>query len=175
MTPGKQFVELDKSRHDRQSFDCGEAQLNTFLKQYALRHRKAGISKTMVLPAEATAKPFPICAFYTLSHTEIARASLPTESSKRLPQYPVPVMLLAQLAVARNCQGQHLGEVTLITALKEALAINRHLPSFAVVVDSIAPEVQRFYEQYGFAPLGEHQGRMRLFLPMKTIEKLFGE
>ena len=172
MIPSKQFVELNKSIHDRRSFDCGEAELNTFLQESAARHRKAGISKTMVLPEETGDNPAAICAYYTLSHTEIMREKLPEKMAKRLPQYPIPVMLLAQLAVHQECQGQKLGEATLITALKDALKINHYLPSYAVVVDSIASEVQAFYEQYGFQELGKHNGRVRLFLPMKTIEQL---
>lgn len=172
MIPSKQFVELNKSIHDRRSFDCGEAELNTFLQEPAARHRKAGISKTMVLPEDTGDDTAAICAYYALSHTEIMREKLLKKMAKRLPAYPIPVMLLAQLAVHQVCQGQKLGEATLITALKDALNINHYLPCYAVVVDSIALDVQVFYEQYGFQELGRHNGRVRLFLPMKTVEQL---
>ena len=46
-----EFVELDKAIHDRASFDCGEAELNVFIQTQAAKHMKAGISKTMLLPA----------------------------------------------------------------------------------------------------------------------------
>ena len=53
MKPLKNFIELNKTLHDRKSFDCGREELNAFLTQSAARHREAGISKTMVLPAES--------------------------------------------------------------------------------------------------------------------------
>jgi hypothetical protein len=43
----KEFVELDKSVHDRDSFDCGETELNTFIKKQAAKHMHAGISRTI--------------------------------------------------------------------------------------------------------------------------------
>lgn len=174
MIPTDQFVELDKSLHERNSFDCGAIELNEFIQLFAARHREAGISKTMVLPEQVAAGQKPrICAFYTLSHTQIERETLPESLAKKLPKYPVPVMLIAQLAIHKNVQGQGLGKVSLICALRHCLRINAHLPSYAVVVDALGEDVKAFYEQYGFQILDRHNGRVRLYLPMKTVEQLF--
>lgn len=176
MTPTKRFVELNKSKHDRQSFECGSEELNQFIRRYALQHRHAGISKTTVLPARKTpGSDLPaICSYYTLSHTEIERQALPKAQSKKLPFYPVPVLLIGQLAINTGCQGQGLGKITLVRALRHCLEINAHLPSYAVIVDALEDDVQAFYEQYGFSVLDIYNGRTRLYLPMKTIEQLFG-
>ncbi|MGH1375798.1 MAG: GNAT family N-acetyltransferase [Alphaproteobacteria bacterium] len=171
MTPSSTFVELDKSVHDRKSFDCGTEELNSFLWQFAVRHRDAGISKTMVLPAKDNETD--ICAYYTLSHTEIERKTLPQSLAKKLPHYPIPVMLIAQLAVNKAAQGHGLGKVSLIRALNHAYEVNLHLPSYAVVVDALDDGVQGFYEQYGFKVLDTDSHRARLFLPMKTVAQLF--
>lgn len=170
MNIAKQFVELNKAPHDRKSFDCGKSALNHFLQQCAVRHRVAGISKTMVLLAADNTM---ICAYYTLSHTEIKRHSLPSTLAKKLPQYPVPVMLIAQLAVHRDVQGAGLGKITLIKALQHAYEVNLHLPSYAVVVDALDDEVVAFYHKYGFKTLELTDGRVRLFMPMVTIAQLF--
>jgi GNAT superfamily N-acetyltransferase len=175
MTPGKEFVELDKLLHDRKSFDCGQAELNDFLSGSAVRHREAGISRTMVLPEDGANKPMGICAYYTLSHTEIKRDVLPVSLAKKLPRYPIPVILIAQLAVHLRTQGNGLGKTTLISALEHALRIDQHLPSYAVVVDVLNDDIQLFYEQYGFQILHRHNERTRLFLPMKTVAQLFSE
>ena len=167
MIPASRFVELDKSIHERKSFDCGQKELNDFLYYFAAKHRKAGISKTMVLPSADMQSD--ICAFYTLSHTEINRRTLPLSIAKKLPQYPVPVMLVAQLGVHKEAQGLGLGKVTLILALRHCYEINEHLPSYAVVVDALDEETQGFYEQYGFEVLVTQNGRIRLFLPMKIV------
>lgn len=173
MTPSIKFVELDKAAHDRKRFDCGKTVLNDFIHQSAVRHRSAGISKTMVLPTISnTEDKADICSYYTLSHTEIKRETLPSTLAKKLPRYPVPVLLIAQLAVHRKMQGQGLGKVTLIRALQHCLEIHTHLPSFSVVVDALDADIELFYQQYGFQSLGMHHGRMRLFLPMQTIIQL---
>lgn len=174
MRSAREFVELDKLVHDRKSFDCGQEELNAFLSSSAARHREAGISRTMVLPEEGgDGECVEICAYYTLSHTEIKRDLLPDTLAKKLPRYPIPVILIAQLAVHAKLQGQGLGKTTLICALEHAFRINHHLPSYAVVVDALDEQVQAFYEQYGFQVLHQHQGRVRLFLPMNTLAQLF--
>lgn len=174
MIRSRKFVELDKNLHDRVAFDCGVDELNEFIWQFASRHREAGISKTMVLPAKgARDGKKGICAFYTLAHTEIERESLPASLARKLPRYPVPVMLLAQLAVHKELQRRGLGKTALICALRQCLAIHAHLPSYAVVVDAISSEASFFYEQYGFHLLDSYSGGKRLYLPMKTIQKLF--
>lgn len=170
MIPASRFVELDKSIHERNSFDCGQKEVNGFLHYFAAKHRKAGISKTMVLPSADIQSG--ICAFYTLSHTEINRRTLPHSISRKLPQYPVPVMLVAQLGVHKEAQGLGLGKVTLIRALRHCYEINEHLPSYAVVVDALDEKAQRFYEQYGFEVLVTHNARTRLYLPMKIVAQL---
>ncbi len=171
MTPSCAFVELKKAVHNRKSFDCGRDELNIFLKQFAAKHRNAGISMTMVLPLQEDEAD--ICAYYTLTHTEIERQTLPQSLFKKLPIYPIPVILIAQLAVHREVRGKGIGKVTLIQALRHCLDINPHLPSYAVLVDALDEGVQRFYAQYGFEVLDAHNHRARLFLPMKTVEELF--
>jgi len=169
--PSRQFVELDKAVHDRKSFDCGTGELNIFLQQFAVRHREAGISKTMVLPEQDNQAV--ICAYYTLSHTEIERETLPKAVARKLPRYPVPVMLIAQFGVHKEAQGQGLGKTALIRALNHCLDIHAYLPSFAVVVDALDDGVQGFYEQYGFMSLGHDDCRKRLFISMNTVVQLF--
>jgi GNAT superfamily N-acetyltransferase len=128
----------------------------------------------MVLPTKApTGEKAGICAYYTLSHTQIERETLPLALAKKLPRYPVPVMLIAQLAVYNDAQGQGLDKVTLIRALRHCLEINAHLPSFAVIVDALDEGEQGFYEQYGFHELDRHNNHIRLYLPMKTVAELF--
>ena len=171
MIPGNQFVELNKVAHDRNAFDCGTEELNRLLQQFAAKHRAAGVSITMVLTtAESEAE---ICAYYTLSHTEIKRESLPDSTAKKLPQYPIPVILIAQIAVHLKAQGQGTGKATPIRALQHAYEINKHLPSFAVVVDALNGEFQGFYDQFGFEQLDTHNYKKRIFLPMKTVTQLF--
>lgn len=175
MNWGDEFVSLDKSIHDRASFDCGEAELNEFLQRHAARHMEAGISTTMVLPASEPLSDgkFPICAFYTVAPGSIARETLPASMKRKLPYYPVPVFLIGQLAVHVECKGQGLGKITLIKALEYLWRVNEHMKAFAVVVDCLNTSVEGFYSQYGFQLLYRSEERARMFLPMTTVKELF--
>lgn len=177
MSWGKEFVELSKSVHDRNSFDCGEAELNTFIKTQASKHMLAGISRTMVLPSAQPLlnQKFAICAFYSIAPSSISRETLPPHMAKKLPRYPVPVFILAQLAVHKEFHGAGLGKVSLIHALKYLWNINHHMRAFAIVVDCLTDSAQTFYTKFGFEILCEHNSRIRMFLPMKTVEQLFSK
>jgi GNAT superfamily N-acetyltransferase len=171
----KEFVELDKSIHDRASFDCGEVELNTFLQQYAAKHMEAGVSRTMVLPASDPLPDgkFPVCAFYSITPSSIKRETLPDDIARKLPRYPIPVFLIAQLGVHSGYHGHGLGKITLIKALEYLWQVNNHIPAYAVVVDCLNEKAKTFYEKYGFEELGHNNGRVRMFLPMKTVAQLF--
>ncbi len=175
MSCGNTFVELDKSIHDRDSFDCGKDELSTFIRTFAARHMKAGVSRTMVLPtlAPAVDGKFTISAFFTIAPGAIERSTLPDSLRKKLPHYPVPVFLLAQLAVHNDYRGQGLGGITLIRALKYFVDLLEHILAYAVIVDCLDEEAESFYRKYGFEELCEFSGKKRLFLPIETVKQLF--
>jgi len=171
----KEFVELDKAVHYRDSFHCGEAELDRFIREFAVKHMKANISKTMILPAS---KPllnskYQICAFYTVAPSSIHRENLPDSYKKELPYYPIPVFLIAQMAVHSDCQGQGLGKITLIRALEYLWKINHHMRAYAVIVNCLNSEIEKFYSKYQFEILIPNEGRTRMFLPMDTVGMLF--
>ncbi|MCP4271109.1 MAG: GNAT family N-acetyltransferase [Gammaproteobacteria bacterium] len=170
-----EFVELNKSIHDRTTFNCGVNELNTFIKTQASKHMLAGISKTMVLPASVplTNGMLPIAAFYTITVSSIKKEVLPDTFSRKLPHYPVPVFLLAQLAIQSEYQKMGLGKITLINALKYFSEIYSHMHAYAVIVDCINEAAETFYGKFGFEKLCMTNGRMRMFLPMNVIKQLF--
>ncbi len=175
MSYSNTFVELDKGQHDRGSFDCGENELNDFIQTKASKHMLAGISKTFVLPTDSLLPngKRSICAFYSVTPSSIARENLPRPLAKKLPHYPIPVFLIAQLAVHLDQKGQGLGKITLVKALEFLWSINAQMPAYAVVVDCLNREAHDFYEHFGFEILCTYNGRVRMFLPMKTIGDLF--
>ena len=175
MSWSKAFEELSKSKHDRDSFDCGESELNTFIQTQAAKHMQAGISRTMVLPGTAPLlnQKYPICAFYSVAPSSICRETLPASLAKKLPHYPVPVFLLAQLAVHKEFHGSGLGKVSLVKALEYLWGVNAHMRAYAIVVDCLTDSAQSFYQKFGFQVLCEQNGRVRMFLPMKTVGQLF--
>lgn len=176
MSYTRTFVDLDKLIYDRESFDCDEPELNNFIRTQATRLMDAGISKTMVLPASVSLPngKTPICAFYSISPTSIKREDLPDNFAKKLPRYPIPVFLLAQLAVHKEFKGFGLGKVALVNALEYFYNISAHMPAYAVVVDCLNKNAESFYLKYGFQELCKYDERSRLFIPMKQVSELFG-
>ena len=170
MTPSYMFVELDRALHDRASFSCGKPSLDHFLKARALQNKKAGTSTTRVLPGEEKGddNKFPIVAFFAVSFTNIERSALPERMRKKLPHYPVPAFLIAQLAVNERRAGEGYGGITLVTAIRYLCKVNESLPAVAIIVDCLDDDAQRFYDHFGFEFLCEIHGRARLFLPMKS-------
>src|SRR5918992_943182 len=90
--------------HDPASFDCGSEPLNRFLKLHALSGQRSGISQTYVAASGAG-----IAGYYTLVVGQVAHDEAPERLAKGLPRHPVPVMILARLAVDRAWQGKGLG------------------------------------------------------------------
>lgn len=116
-----------------------------------------------------------IAGYYTLSAVAVERADLPSEVTRGVAKYRVyPATLIGRLAVDRRYQGWRLGGRLLLDTLARALAASREVASVAVITDAKDEEAQAFYEHYGFQPLPtEGYGRIRLFLPMGTVEQLF--
>lgn len=175
MSLGTEFIELNKTIHDRNSFNCGENDLNIFIKKQASKHMQVGISKTMILPdiTPQENNKFKICAFYTIAPSSITRESLPAKLSKKLPLYPVPVFLLAQMAIHIDNQSKGLGKITLIKALEYLWQVSSQMTAYAIVVDCLNNNVKQFYEKYGFETLCNYNDKTRMYLPMKVVKNLF--
>ena len=125
------FVDVDSVTQDTRRFRCGKPQMDAFLIRYAVKNAELGISKTWVLldGDKGEKKKFPVAAYYTLAVGTVTRETLPVDH-KELPSYPVPVTLLARLAVSENYQNRGVGGKALVTALRQAVILkDKGLPS----------------------------------------------
>ena len=180
--PLKFFIEPLGPKHDRAAFSCGDEALDNYL------HNQAGqdLKKHVAVPFVLTHDAKRIAGYYTLSQFAVALDEVPAEIAKKLPRYPmlspqeptagswgprVPATLLGRLAISKEFQGQKLGELLLMDALKRSLDTSKQLASAAVVVDAKDDAAIAFYKKYGFLDLPKI--KRRLFLPMGTIERLF--
>lgn len=156
-------IERLSSSHNRNSFDCGDDGLNDYLRQYAGQHDRKGLGRTYVAVESGSEA---VKGYYTISSGAVSFDVVP----ENLPRYPVPVVLLARLAVDRTAQGQGLGAMLLIHALKRTLDVSEQLGVHAVIVDALNESARAFYLKYGFAELLDD--RLHLFLTIKKIRQL---
>lgn len=163
--PGYRIEPLT-SNHERAAFSCGVPELDYYIRQQAGQDLTRKLAAVFVLAADTQA----IAGFYTLSARSLLASELPPEIGKKLPRYPLPVTLLGRMAVARSLQGQGLGEILLFDALDRASRGSHQVASWAVMVDAKAA-ARDFYLNHNFLPLPNQPER--LFLQMKTIEKMF--
>ena len=156
--------------HDRAAFSCGNASLDQYLREQASQDIRRGLATVFVITAKDDPKT--ILSYYTLSSRELRLEQLPAEMAKRAGKYGyVGVTLLGRMAVAEKCKGTGLGTFTLMNALEKSFHATREVASWAVFVEAIDDAAARFYRKYGFIGLLEDEHK--LFLPMKTIAKLF--
>ena len=159
---------LDKACHDVKNFDCGKPAMNQFLSCFATKHAGLGLSSTWVLLEESDVEKLPIAAYYTLASATVSRASIPTKQS--LPTYPIPVVMLARLAIAKQHQGKGLGSKILISALRHAVQLTQQgLPAYGLVLDAIDEQALAFYQHFEFfEPMPDNP--MRLFVGMGSLQ-----
>jgi predicted GNAT family N-acyltransferase len=171
-SPSRFVVEpFDRKRHDRAAFSCEHEALNAYIKQQASQDVKKHVAAVFVLTPDGRI----IAGYYTLSQYAVDSGSVPEETMRRLglPKYKeLPATLLGRLARSLDFKGQRVGELLLMSALKQSLDHSRRIASMAVVVDAKDEAAKAFYRRYGFLELPDHPNR--LFLPMKTVERMFG-
>lgn len=156
--------------HDRSQFACGQPSLDRFLKESARQNQDKDFSRTFVLTRQSEMKAF---GYYTLAAGENDRASLPPAVSKKLPKYPVPVVVLGRLAVDESLKGKGLGKLLLSDALRRCLVVADSVGVFAVVVHAIDQSAADFYAKAAdFIPLQDTP--LKLYLPMATIRTALG-
>ena len=164
-----QISEPLNARHKKSDFYCGKEMLDNYLHNQANQDIKRKLSACFVITDTKTGL---IKGYYTLSNNSIPLEIGPNEIRKKLPRSyeAIPTTLLGRLAIDNKFQGQGIGKLILMDALKRSFELSKTIGSFAVVVDAIDQDAEKFYEKYGFIKLPD-SGKM--FLPMKTIGQLF--
>jgi GNAT superfamily N-acetyltransferase len=156
-----------EKRHDRSAFDCGQPLLDEWLSDRAGQFDRRDLSRTFVAtrPNELIVR-----GYYALSTHRVVYDALPIGEARALPRLDVPVVLIGRLAVDRGVQGQGLGGMLLIDALRRSVQISAEVGIRAVEVDAIDEAARRFYMKFGFRPLLDDP--RHLFLPLHEIRKL---
>ena len=141
-------IEKLQRTHKIDDFDCGREALNRFLSRYALQNQQAEASQTYVaLAAEK------VVGYYTLVVGQVEYAGAHERLTKGLARHPVPIMLLARLAIETSWQGRGLGSGLLKDAMQRTAQAADIAGIRAFVVHAKDDDARAFYEHFGFTSL----------------------
>lgn len=147
------------AEHQLEVFSCGESTLDEWLRRRALINQTSGASRTFVVTDEAQQ----VLAYYALAAGTVSHQESPGSIRRNMPD-PVPVMVLARLAVDQRLQGQQIGGALLKDALQRAVAVAQNIGVRALLVHALNERARQFYTHYGF--VSSSVNPMTLMLPL---------
>ena len=139
--------ELLAPRHKLEEFDCGKPVLNDWLVRHARQAQGAGSTKTFVAADEDQ-----VLGYFSLTVGQIDTFEAPERMRKGMGHYPLPVVLLARLAVSTSAQGRGLGWGLLQDAIARTVLISEQAGVRAMLTHPLDQEAAAFYTRFGFVP-----------------------
>ncbi len=161
-------IEKLTRQHPVDDFDCGEDALNRFLSPFAFQNQQASASQTYVGLADRA-----IVGFYTLVVAEVAYDDAPERLKKGLARHPVPLMLLARLAVSQMWQGKGVGSGLLKDAMLRTIQAAEIGGIRALAAHAKNDTARAFFEHFGFMP--SPTDPLHLFVLTKDLRRIIGQ
>lgn len=158
------WIEKLRRDHPVDGFDCGQDDLNRFLVRFAWPNQQAGASQTYLALADDA-----VVGFHSLVVAQVAYEDAPDRLIKGLARHPVPIMLLARLAVSVAWQGRGLGAGLLKDAMRRTLQAADIAGVRAFAVHAKDDGARAFYRHFGFVP--SPTDARHLFLLMKDVRR----
>ena len=165
-------IRILQASDDRSGFRSGDPDLDRFLQRYAGQNQfRHHLGSTYVAVDQGR-----ILGYATVAPGQLEIDDLPAALRKKLPEYPVPVLRLARLAVDEAARGQGLGKELLRFVLQLATRLAKDYGCTGVLVDAKA-EAVAFYGKLGFVPLEVLEGQsdarpapIPMFLSVREIQ-----
>lgn len=156
-----------KPTHDVETFDCGQPSLNDWLRKRALENEATGASRTYVVCCENK-----VVGYYSLAKGSVIHAEAPGKIRRNMPD-PIPVMVLARLAVDINHKGKGIGKGLVKDAMMRTLQASEIAGIRAILVHALDEEAKRFYvDKCGFIPSPIHP--LTLMVRLADVKKNVG-
>lgn len=133
------------TNHICNEFSCGEAVMDDWLKRRAMANQLSGASRTFVVVDQERK----VRGFYALAAGAVSHKAATGGVRRNMPD-PIPVIVLARLAVDLRTQGMKLGGALLQDAVKRTLNVSEHTGVRALLVHALHERARSFYEHYGF-------------------------
>jgi GNAT superfamily N-acetyltransferase len=147
------------------AFDCGQAALNQFLQRYALVNQKANSAQTYVCYRGNV-----MVGFYSLAVGRVDPQAAPPRVTKGLARHPVPVMILARLAVDKEHQRKGLGQALPKDALLRTAQAADIAGIRCLLLHATDDGARWWYESWEFEP--SPTDPYHLFLMLKDLKRL---
>ena len=153
------------AKHRLDDFDCGKPALNDWLVRHALQAQASGSARTCVVVEGDR-----VVGYFSLAVGQADAMEVPDRVRKGMGGYPIPVVILARLAVSSKDQGKGIGIGMLQEAIRRTMSIADQAGVRALLTHPIDEEASRFYRRFGFesSPIREQQ----LLLLLKDARKL---
>jgi predicted N-acetyltransferase YhbS len=141
---------FDPARHDASAFGCGRESLDRWLRRSAGQGERRDATRTFVAAEDHGT----VRGYYTLVAGEVEHEEATAAVRKGLSRhFPIPVAILARLAVDAGWQEEGLGAKLLHDALERICRAAQEVAVRAVVVHAIDDVAAAFYERFGFRAL----------------------
>jgi GNAT superfamily N-acetyltransferase len=150
--------------HNVEQFTCGQPELDRFLMRHALQAQQSNSSQTYV-----SVNGDEIAGFYTIVAGEVQHAQAPERVVKGMARHPIPLLVLARLAVHINAQGHGIGSGLLLDALGRTLQVAEVIGVRALAVHAKDDRAVAFYRHFGFTP--SPTDARHLFMIIKDIRR----
>jgi len=137
--------------HDRKAFDCGNAEMNDFLRRYARQSHELGGAKTFL--AVEDRNPSRILGSYSLAPAALAHDRVPEGLRQGLGRHEVPGFRLARLATHLDLQGQGLGGQLLAAGARRCIRAAAEVGGVVLIIDAKDERAAQWYAGYGALPL----------------------
>lgn len=147
-------IERLAEEHDRSSFRCGNETMDRWFADHAWTAQRQDSARTFVLIDDDEQ----VIGFYSLTMGSVEKAAAPSRLVRGLPRHPVPMVLLARLAIDASTRGQGLGSSLLFEALHRAALAAEHAAARLIAVDPIDDDARRFYKRWGFKTVDSDPG-----------------
>jgi len=140
-------------------FDCGKPALTDWLPRHARQAQGSGSARTFV-----SCDGERVAGYYSLTVGQIDTLEAPERVRRGMGQYPIPLVILARLAVDLDYQGRGLGFSFLQDATHRAIAVAEHAGIRAMLTHPLDAEAEAFYRRFGFEPTPENDRQLILLL-----------
>lgn len=147
------------AHHRVEEFDCGKLGLTDWLLRHARQAQGSGSARTFVVCDGER-----VAGYFSLTVGQIDTLEAPERIRRGMGQYPIPLVILARLAVDLDYQGQGLGFSLLQDAIRRTIAIAEHAGIRALLTHPIDADAEVFYRRFGFEPTPENERQLILLL-----------